>query len=422
MKRISTLALLLTLSAFVLGPALAPPAAVSQSVLLTASRRVVELDAEFHLGLVADDDTQSVAEANTTKLNAALAACHAGGSFDFPGTDGPVLYSIRFSGKHFFFYGAIRTPARNGCAALLGAGANGVLIPSNATSLRGNTTRFIQLAGGEADCPGVIVLSGTGTDISHIEILGRDFQSGDAGTGTKTTAGIVVEGRTSPPAGHHTFHNVTFAECTYGIQAPAGYYEEDWDFVAEEQHGDHVTVDGCSFYTVNSAIRMDNLQAVNWIVNDCQFNVLGSGQEMVVFDLTRGGSISGRNFTLNHNKITLVKVAYYSHNTQRITIDGFRWDTFTDSADYLTLFQYAGPSGDASFKFWTVRLSGAIANTATAPTYDYAKMFQGLTIGDDLPTSDILVDVARLPTEGALAPTGYDYEAHGHYLRLVAEP
>src|SRR5438046_1055121 len=72
-------------------------------------------DAEYHVGLVPYDFSDSVAAANTAKLNGALNAMWTDGSFPFAsGGAGPILRPIVAAAKEFYFKGTIKTSRKIG--------------------------------------------------------------------------------------------------------------------------------------------------------------------------------------------------------------------------------------------------------------------------------------------------------------------
>jgi hypothetical protein len=166
-------------------------------LLITANRRVVAVDAEYHLGLVAD--SKDAAAENLLRLNAALAACHPSGDFDaelvargLPQSgrvSGPILVPITFSAKAFFFKGQngarsqIIFPEKTG-TVLLGVGGGGSPLGEGnfngaAGDLGGQVTRLYRLdpETGDTTHPfengSFVVLSGNGAHISGIQFNGR---------------------------------------------------------------------------------------------------------------------------------------------------------------------------------------------------------------------------------------------------------
>jgi len=348
---------------------------------------------------VAGDSSPAAARANTERLSAALNAQWSGGKFRFPRRPaGPILYPIRCAAKEFYFAGTIETSNRVG-GVLLGGGGRSYHVTSDHYApdgtLGGAVTRFTRIDGENGGA--VLRLRGTGFILDGIDVRGRPYPAGTGETGTKTPSCIEVEGRTYPATGRHLIRNCTLAGANAGIRTLGGYYENG-AFVKNEIHADESIVDGVNFATVDSCFRSENQQALNWTFRDITVNVL-DGTDTVVFDIVRGGNIYATNVSLNHNKVTLLKVYEYSPNTQRFVCDNFRWDTFAGAGDYLCLFQYAGPAGEASWKKWTARISGHIANERPQ-TYDAAKLIQITPGVKDFPLDDVLLDVARLPEQG----------------------
>lgn len=361
----------------------------------------LEYDAETDIGLVAE--SQAAAKANTDRLSAALDAQWSGGKFRFAnGRTGPVLYPIRASAREFFFAGTIETSIRIG-GALSGFGSRGYPMTSGHYSPVGTwggaTTRFTRVDGEKGGA--VLRLRGTGFIVEGIEFRGRphldDPTAEGPKTGTKTPVGIEVEGRAAPATGMHIIRNCTIAECTYGICARAGYYSSVGKFVPDENHADNSIVDGVWFHAVDSCFRSENQQALVWSFRDIAVGGWGGAgaNQTVICDIVRGGNVTVDGLSLNQPQATIFKVRDYSHNTQRLVCNNFRWDTFTAPTAYLTLFYYDGPiRPDLSWYQWTVRISGHIANFDKNPPYDATKL---LHVPPNLPMDDFKLDVARLP-------------------------
>jgi hypothetical protein len=172
-------------------------------------------DAERDLGLVAFDASDTVAEDNCDKLNAALEAQWHGGEFTFAdGTNGPILNAIVFSAKTFYFKGEIKTTIRGG-NSLIGGGGRGFVrgdeeFGTAAGNNGGAVTRFVRLDGAAGGA--VLRLKGSGMYCTNIDFHGR--ASGDnPNKGTKTITGasnatpIVIT--TSSPHGYSNGQLVT---------------------------------------------------------------------------------------------------------------------------------------------------------------------------------------------------------------------
>ena len=127
---------------------LAPAACGNKRPAAEAAGPLGFYDAEQHIGLVAENATENVAAANTLKLNGALAAMHAQGSFDFArGPRGPVRLPIVFAAKSFFFKGELQTSVKVGSGALTGGGGVGYPLGDGDFGPRGIGARRPALCG-----------------------------------------------------------------------------------------------------------------------------------------------------------------------------------------------------------------------------------------------------------------------------------
>jgi hypothetical protein len=370
--------------------------------LLASSANVAarEYDAELDIGLVAK--SPAAAATNTERLNAALDAQWSGGKFHFvDGHIGPILDPIRASAKEFFFKGPIKTSRRVG-GALYGFGTRSWALPSShfeavAGTFGGTMTRFTRIDGENGG--GVLRLRGNGFVVDGIQFQGRPYTfdpsfSGPQ-SGTKTPCGIEVEGHGPPTTSLHVIRNCGFIECTYGICARAGYYDEHEKFVSFENFADNAIVDGAVFFGCDSCFRSESQQAAVWRFRDITIGFYGRAP-VTLFDIVRGGDIWVDGVSLNHKKATLFKVNHYSHNCQLLTCKNLKWDNAGGGPEsYLTLFKYEGPTlQNYSELKWTVRVEGHIGGSETNPAYDASKLIQ---VPEGLPKADLLFDIARLP-------------------------
>jgi hypothetical protein len=375
---------------------------------LSVQAHAREYDAEADIGLVAENATPAVAARNTERLTAALNAQWAGGKFKFvDGHSGPILYPIRCAAKHFVFAGTITTANRIGGCLLGGGGRSYMMIPNHAVQA-GVFTTFTRIDGDKGGP--VLRLRGTGFILDGVNIIGRPWRGGADYMGQKSEACIEVEGREYPSTGCHTIRNCTLAEAATGIKALAGYYDDDGKFVPNENHADQCTIESVTFCGIGSCFRSENQQALGWSFRDIHADSAHSGGATCVFDIVRGGNITASNVQLNHHQVTLLRVADYSHNNQRISIEDVRFDGGYQNDGFLTLFEYAGkvfPDTDMSWIKWTVRITGHIAGSDTQPTYDATKL---VVIPDEkakvgISRRDLLFDVARMPLT-KFAPAG----------------
>lgn len=365
-------------------------------------------DAEYHIGLQADDDNASVAEANTAVLSAALEAQWAGGSFDFDhGQAGPVLRPISFTPKEFFFKGTLTTSARYG-GDIRGAGAGTVPLSSaqrsEAGSLGGMTTCFTRIDGEAGGA--VLRLRGSNFNISRIEFRGRpyatDLDNGPSG-GTKTPTAIEVECRADRATGGHVLRDCLLSECTYGVRLLGGYYSDITTFVAGEQFSYNGLLDNVRFFGVNNCFRSENQLAVGWQLRNIDVGGWDSSGliAVIVCDIARGGNIAIDGLNINNRRTTLFQIQDYSASTRRLICDNLRANGMNVAGDdYLTLFKYNGSETAASALRWIARISGQIVGDDVSPSYDVTKLIQVSTSAVGFPLDDIRIDVDNLPSNG----------------------
>ena len=296
------LSVTLLLTAF--APAFCPPLQAQQPIVLAVAPAATSgaYDAERDIGLVANDPSNAVANANAEKLTDALQAQWEGGEFTFAnGTTGPVLKPIVCSAKAFFFRcndgAAIKTSRKMG-GALFGFGARSYPFPENGysdDSQGGAVTRFILTDGdgGEA----FIRLRGTGFVLAGIEFHCLRWTGDEEVVNTvRPNAVIQVEGRDEPSSGKHVISNVSLFSATYGIQAVNGYYEDNGSLNSAAGGGNGVHADECIVSSVycnhcDSFFRSDNEQAVGWSFRDIYLMSAGVSYPMIAFDMQRGGKI-----------------------------------------------------------------------------------------------------------------------------------
>lgn len=200
-------------------------------------------DAEYHIGLVADDASDATATANRVKLNAAMAAAWPGGSYAFShGTPGPILKPITFAGKNFYFKGRLQTGLHTGLM-LIGTGAGTVLGQGDAQA--GQRTCFIRIDADPDDF--VILLRYNGVSMENILCFGRrltgNINSGFNGISAATNANPVAittvnisDGVTPIAHGYSTGDTVWIFDCV-GNTTPNGRHI--------------ITVTGSTTFTLN---------------------------------------------------------------------------------------------------------------------------------------------------------------------------
>lgn len=361
------------------------------SPLLT--RPPLAYDAEYDIGLVSDNSTDSVAAANTTKLNAALAAQYRTASFAFAHSPpGPVVRPIRFPAKAFYFKGPIITSTRIGGALFGGGGCSYFMLPDQYAAggtAGGAVTRFYRIDG-ENGGP-IIRLRWTGFRIENIELNGRPWlvnsltESVAFGSYHRTRTGIEVEGRVAIATGLHTIRNVMINECDYAICCRAGYYNDSDNgadpftasnpgFVSDENHADQGIVENLTCFGCHSIFRSENQQSVGWSFRDLRVNsfqyTAAGGQAVIVFDIVRGGDITATgNIMVNNFFTTILRVRDYSPSNRKNVIGEVKQDGGMAGVggSYLTLFEVTAAS--THYSTGTVAVSGTgVTGTGTAWT------------------------------------------------------
>jgi hypothetical protein len=365
-----------------------------------------DYDAELDIGLVASDPSPTTAASNTAKLNAALAAMHAGGSFTFavghphPGPNsGPVLEEISFAAKNFAIVPPIKTAPRTG-GGMHGVGGRTNIYPDSAYSAAGPyggaVTRLSAIGGDGED---VIVLCGSGFRLRGFQINGRRWINAEKG-GTfapgRARSAIAVEGRGGiygTPTCFNTIEDITIQGCRYGILALSDFTRNDGTRQPFENNADQLSIERVSFWGVESCYRSLNQQAVGSSGRDWSINAIDN-KEVTVLDIMRGGNFTLSNPVLNAHQVVLINLRDYSQNNARITVSDFKWDFGMERPlMYLTLVKYSGrPQGANAFK-WGIRITGHMPRQS-----GYAKA--RLIEAGAAPTDDWWFDITGMPTEG----------------------
>jgi hypothetical protein len=385
-------------------------------------------DAEYHIGLIAEDDSPTTATFNTNCLNEALEAQWAGGYFAFANGDrGPVLRPICFAPKRFFFNNTIETSVRIG-GGICGAGGLDYPIIESAFDEAGlpggNLAQLIRIDD-DSDAP-MLRIRGYGFVVDGLALKGRRWdESGFAGDRCQT--GIEIESRPRPKTGGHVIRNCSLFECTTGIKALAGYYD-DGAFTSSENPIERCTIETVRVDGCESCFRSENRYATGWSFSDLAFAQNDVDSDGVVFDIVRGGNLAADGVNLNHNKVTLLKVTDYFSDANQLRCDNLRWINYDPAAaNYLTLFKYNGTTGDdCSLLKWSVRVSGQLANSDFVPVYDYSRLIDIPMDATSFPTDDIKLDIQHLPSSGFshdgsyLIPTTANYFSPGKTVQLVA--
>jgi len=399
---------------------------INPASVAISTTQISSYDAEGDIGLIAGDATDAVATANTAKLNSALSAGWAGGSFTFVNkTIGSVLKPIEFSGKTFYFKGTIITSDRIG-TVLRGTGASGYIMGSDqftgAGTFGGVKTRFVRTDGQNGP---VIRLHGTACTLENIDFYGRPYSAND-GSGTKAVACIQVEGggvADSHYRGVHTIIGCGVHEATYGIQVLDGYYDASNVYHTDENHADLGFVSYLQSFNCGSVFRSENKQALGWQFEHIGANGgpgSGSPTEVIVFDMVKGGMLSCHGLSCNHPKIVLISVqdndfaSEYEYGTQTFEISGLSWDAYphpayNSSNTFFTIFRYAGYFyGNLNFpQKHLVRVSGGFGEFNPA-YYDTSKLIDlggtaepGLVIGLECYTNILNLPVTNFARSGA---------------------
>lgn len=435
----------LMLLASVAQPSAILPLAQADGILILAASGAASgaYDAESDIGLVANDATQAVAEANTEKLSNALNAQWEGGSFTFAdGTVGPVLKPIRCAAKQFYFKGTILGSIRAGCN-LQGAGNGGLVQPEDEfdtdddltdgvpATLGGLSTRFTRIDSDGIDDRGVFRIRNSSTVLRGISFYGTRFVNNTTLTpATRCDAGLIIEGRDYPASGDCDISHCTFAWCEYGVQTVAGYWDGDepdseWVPMGASDNGVHA--DTCVFSHilfagVDSCFRIDNEQSVGMTYQ--HIDVGGSkAYYPVVFDYDKGGKMTATGVLINHPHATVLRVNNYSGYFNHFDLRGVYWDHFEDDPDledvdpledvHLTLCEVASSAGNKTgLEGWHIRMSGHLANdpsTWNSDNTDHVlfKFTAGIT---NLATSHMLFDFNNgMPVADMTAAGNYYY-------------
>lgn len=351
-------------------------------------------DAEFHIGLQADDSSLSVATANTRILNEALAAMWLGGLFAFArGEPGPVLYPITFAPKEFFFLGGLQTSPRCGGGLCGLPGWASQQATSQYTTGTGGLTARLTRIDGEAGGP-FFRLRGGNFLLAGLDLKGQS-RAEDAYTGTASPALVEIEDRPGPSGGH-AIRDCALAGGTRGIHVLPGYYDDNNVLVPHSGSLQTSCVERVQFAQLAQFYYCENAAATNW-----RFAALaGAADDPVttVFDLVRG-SVVADGVTLPAAQAELFRVHEFDRRNQRLVCDNLHWSEHHAAGDYLALFHYAGVATDAHNLRWSVRVRGSIDNVVE-PTYDTTKLIQIAATAADFPLDDLCFDVAQLPPNG----------------------
>jgi hypothetical protein len=351
-------------------------------------------DAEFHIGLQAEDSSLSVATANTRILNEALAAMWMGGLFTFArGEPGPVLYPIAFAPREFFFLGGLQTSPRCGGALCGDLGWADQQATSQYVDGTGGLAARLTRIDGEAGGP-FFRLRGGNFTLDGLGLKGQPQAEADY-TGTASPALVEIEDRPGP-SGAHVIRNCALAGGTRGIHVLAGYYDDSAVLVPHSGSLRPSCVERVQFANLEQFYYCENAAATNWRFT----SLVGSADDpaTTVFDLVRG-SVIANHVTLPAAQTELFRVHEFDRQNQRLTCDNLHWSEHNGSGDYLSLFRYAGTATDAAALHWSVRVRGSIDNDLE-PTYDTTKLIQIAATAAGFPLDDLRFDIAQLPPNG----------------------
>ncbi len=364
-------------------------------------------DAEYHLGLVADDP--SAASENVSRFNDACEAMWHNGSYPFEGglAPGPILKPIQFSAKEFFFDDTLIGSRRLG-SRIFGSGGRSYGLPAefytNSDGYGGAITRFTRTTGETGTS--MMRVRGSGMAIENISFRGRVFSSGsgapdDPGslpTGqTNTSICLEIEPYPSPSSSAYMIRDCSFDDFDIGICCRRFYYNGDGSTTDREDNADTSYVSGCIFNRCGTVFRSENVNSMCWRFSDTSLN----GLDMLVLDVDRGGMyVMDGLWCQIYRDLTLLKVAEYSQNNAYITINNFRWDHLVlDPLGKFCAFKYAGPTDAVWFRHWTVRIQGLLGNPFSG-MWDMSKVIDMPATDDAFPYEDILLDIRASMTIG----------------------
>lgn len=272
---------------------------------------------------------------NTERLTAALNS----------GNDAPISLP---RGDTTYFYGTSLTNTKVGCGVIKESNSCRGYPVNNHPTLTGNIARIVQL---KDNTPWLRVRGAGFTSDCPFELVGP---------GTLNEAAIEIEGRLSPATGLHSFNNICFQNWGSCFRSLPGYYDDDDNFVDDENHADNVYVERCSSFGCPVVYLSQNQQAVNWNFNNFYAAELDGPDEMIFADIERGGVVWLNYPVVAHNRFTFFRVRDFSPNTASLVVHEFEQDNMTDPDAYITLFNYNGPvyADDMSDWHWRVRCSG----------------------------------------------------------------
>jgi len=274
---------------------------------------------EQDLGCVLDSADPKVAIENRIKINNALAAG----------------VCLTMPAKELFIIGELRQPPKVG-GVFVGVGGRGYQLGSY--DFKGDAplglavSRITRLDGENGGA--VFRLCGSGFRLENVVLNGRPIpQWALSATGTKTTYGILLEGRIQPASGMHFINNVTVCQAGYFGAALSGFVNDVGEFEPTNNHADQTTWGICIAHGCDGFFLLDNINAVCHRFIEIQFTQTGDNPAGVIIDAKNGGNVHIDYLVANHRNVTLIRNHSYSHNTDSFVIEDGRLDTFVEPCD-----------------------------------------------------------------------------------------
>lgn len=371
-------------------------------------------DAEYHVGIRADDDSDRAAADNSARLNDLLAAGKVNGSFPFVAPDfpaGPATHDVYFDRKTYFFKNPIITPDRVGLIGILGnSGASCYAYGQNQYSKQGSmyrggkVTRFIWKNAG--DCRSLFQVHGHGFNIHGIQLFARPYliESGNGPIGGSCAPiGIEICGGGGVASGGHSFSDMTLLDCKKAIAATRSDGED---------HADNCHITKVNFCDAENCLYLDNQQAVCYNINSCRVTGFGNAHDTIFVNAFRGGNIWTRGLDINVPKFTLLQTSWFSSNQcefdfQNIKFDHFEWKNASSTQWYFKPFVYdpyfepnyehSVPIGSKlDWVSWRVRCTGQFPNFERDVPVSFEFNDSKAAVG--INRKDLLFDVKGLPT------------------------
>lgn len=279
-------------------------------------------------------------------------------------------------GTYYFRGSPSKTPVTVGCKLWQSEGGRAIPLGGHPT-LTGSLVRFVKL-----DDNSFLNCRGTGAwTQGPVEITNFPGSFKPA---------IIVEGRGNAgiPTGRHTFSNICFSAWTSAFDALAGYYDDDGEFVDEEQHADNCEVNRCETFDCPFLFRSYNQQADGWEFNSCMMNDLAHTYDTTGAALYRGGSITFKNLKIECKKFVHFEVRDFSPNNCQLTSHDLWRDRMPDNDSYFRLLKFSG----SFLGKWALNVDGFLATYQT--NFDKTKLFD---VPSKLPRTDFVYSFRGLP-------------------------